>query len=288
MNTTINWEEIFDSLKFNINVLIKDLIFIAVVLIICSIIMKIISAFTSRGISRASKMPDDPKARSFISYMTLLRSFSRYTVYFIAFCLIINYLGFGSVLSNVITAAGVGALVISLGAQSIISDLIAGAFIIFEKQFNVGDFVQINDYTGTVTAIAMRCTYLESWKGEKIIIPNGQIKTVINYSGKFNMAVVDVPTPYEEDSERLIGILKDVADKYYEANKTICYDKPNVMAINSFDESAVTMSIYLKAKGRNHFAVQRGLKLAIKKRFDEEGISIPYNQIVVHNEGSAD
>ena len=62
MNTTINWEEILDSLKFNINVLIKDLIFIAVVLIICSIIMKIISAFTSRGISRASKMPDDPKA----------------------------------------------------------------------------------------------------------------------------------------------------------------------------------------------------------------------------------
>jgi small conductance mechanosensitive channel len=286
MNTSIDWEEIFDALKININTLIKNLIFIALILIVASIIMKIISAFTSRAIARAKKMPDDPKARSFISYMTLLRSFSRYTVYFIAFCLIINYLGFGSVLSNVITAAGVGALVISLGAQSIISDLIAGAFIIFEKQFSVGDYVQINEYTGTVTAIAMRCTYLESWKGEKIIIPNGQIKTVVNYSGKFNMAIVDVPTPYEEDCDRLIAILKDVADKYYEENKVICYDKPNVMAINSFDDSSIKMSIYLKAKGRNHFAIQRGLKLAIKKRFDEEGISIPYNQIVVHNECS--
>ena len=187
-------------------------------------------------------------------------------------------------LSNIVTAAGVGALVISLGAQSVISDVIAGTFILFENQYRVGDYVQINnEYTGTVLSLAMRCTYLQTWKGEKIIIPNGQIKTVTNYSGEFNMAIVDIPTPYEEDSERILNIIKDIANKYYDEHLDICFEKPNVVAINSFDSSSITMTIYQKAKGRNHITIQRDLKLAVKKRFDQDGISIPYNQIVVHN-----
>ncbi|MBR3251541.1 MAG: mechanosensitive ion channel family protein [Erysipelotrichaceae bacterium] len=285
MNQGINWEEIFKEFKINSTNLIKDLIMITVVIIISALAMKMVSSFTGKSIDKAMEKGDDPKAKSFITFMTLLRSISRYAIYFIAFCIIINQLGYGSVLSNIITAAGVGALVISLGAQSVISDMIAGAFILFERQFSVGDYVQINEYSGTVSAMAMRCTYLDTWKGERIIIPNGQIKTVINYSGKFNMAIVDVPTPYEADSEKVKAILQEEADRYYEANRKICYDKPQVLAISFFDESAVIMTVQMKAKGRNHFTIQRDLKLAIKKRFDKEGISIPYNQIVVHKEG---
>ena len=285
MNQGINWEEIFKEFKINSTNLIKDLIMITVVIIISALAMKMVSSFTGKSIDKAMEKGDDTKAKSFITFMTLLRSISRYAIYFIAFCIIINQLGYGSVLSNIITAAGVGALVISLGAQSVISDMIAGAFILFERQFSVGDYVQINEYSGTVSAMAMRCTYLDTWKGERIIIPNGQIKTVINYSGKFNMAIVDVPTPYEADSEKVKAILQEEADRYYEANRKICYDKPQVLAISFFDESAVIMTVQMKAKGRNHFTIQRDLKLAIKKRFDKEGISIPYNQIVVHKEG---
>lgn len=283
MSEGINWEEVFKEFKINSTILIKDLFTIGIVILLSALAMKMVSSFTSRSIEKAKEKGDDPKAKSFITFMTLLRSFSRYAIYFIAFCIIINQLGYGSVLSNIITAAGVGALVLSLGAQSVISDMIAGAFILFEHQFSVGDYVQINEYSGTVSAMAMRCTYLDTWKGERIIIPNGQIKTVINYSGKFNMAIVDVPTPYEADSEKVKAILQEEADRYYEANKKICYDKPQVLAIASFDESAVIMTVQMKAKGRNHFTIQRDLKMAIKKRFDKEGISIPYNQIVVHN-----
>lgn len=283
MSEGINWEEVFKEFKINSTILIKDLFMIGIVILLSALAMKMVSSFTSRSIEKAKEKGDDPKAKSFITFMTLLRSFSRYAIYFIAFCIIINQLGYGSVLSNIITAAGVGALVLSLGAQSVISDMIAGAFILFEHQFSVGDYVQINEYSGTVSAMAMRCTYLDTWKGERIIIPNGQIKTVINYSGKFNMAIVDVPTPYEADSEKVKAILQEEAGKYYEANKKICYDKPQVLAIASFDESAVIMTVQMKAKGRNHFTIQRDLKMAIKKRFDKEGISIPYNQIVVHN-----
>ncbi|MBQ6493245.1 MAG: mechanosensitive ion channel family protein [Erysipelotrichaceae bacterium] len=278
----INWPEIIEALKINTTNLIVYAVSILFVLIIARLALVYLSAFTNRMIAKAEKLDDEYKRKELITSMTLLRSVGRYAIYFIAICVIVNHLGYGSVLSNVVTAAGVGALIVSLGAQSVIKDVIAGAFIMFERQYAVGDYVKINDYEGTVTSLAMRCTYLKTWKGEKIIIPNGSINTVVNYSGDFNMAVVDIPTPYEEDTERVLKIIREVADAYYNEHQDICYDVPTVAAINSFAESSVIISIYQKAVKRNHYQIQRDLKMAIKKRFDKEGISIPYNQIVVH------
>ena len=130
--------------------------------------------------------------------------------------------------------------------------------------------------------MAMRCTYLKNWKGQKIIIPNGSISTVINYSGDFNMAIVDVPVAYEEDHDHVYKVLKEVADQYYEENKEICYEEPSVLGINSFDDSSIGYTVIMKAVKRNHFKIQRDLRVLIKKRFDEEGISIPFSQVVVH------
>lgn len=284
MITNIDWKEILDSLKINSTKLIIDLIMIAAILILASLAVKILSFFTGRIKMKAEKKGDDPRAKTTITLMTTLRSVGRYAIYFIALCVIINALGYGSVLSNIVTAAGVGALIISLGAQSVIGDMIVGSFILFENQYHVGDYVEINNqYAGTVTSLAMRCTYLQSFKGEKIIIPNGQIKTVTNYSGQFNMAIVDIPTPYELDSQKVLDIIKEVANDYYLNHKDICLEEPNVVAIQSFDDSSIKMTIYQKAKGRNHFTVQRDLRLAVKNRFDKENISIPYSQVVIHN-----
>lgn len=280
----INWNEIAEKLKLDITTLVFDLIVIAVVLVAAKIVLAALSRFTTRVIDRARKLDDEGRSKELVTSMTLLRSAGRYAIYFVAGCIIINQLGFGSMLSNIVTAAGIGALVISLGAQSIIKDIIAGAFIMFERQYGVGDYVKINDFEGTVTSLAMRCTYLKNWKGQQIIVPNGQITTVVNYSGDFNMAIVDVPVPYEEDSDRIFRILKEVADQYCQEHPEICYETPAVTGINSFDESSVGFTIYQKAIKRNHYQIQRELRTAIKKRFDEEGISIPYSQIVIHEE----
>ena len=279
---TVNWNEIMEKLKLDMTTLVFDLIVIAFILLMAKIVLDALSRFTSKVIDRARKLDDEGRSKEIVTSMTLLRSAGRYTIYFVAICLIINQMGFGSALSNIVAAAGIGALVISLGAQSIIKDIIAGAFIMFERQYAVGDFVKINDYEGTVTSLAMRCTYLKNWKGQQIIIPNGQIATVVNYSGDFNMAIVDVPVPYEEDTDRIFAILNEVAEKYHEEHPDICYDSPSVTGINSFDDNSVGFTVYQKAVKRNHYQIQRELRTAIKKRFDAEGISIPYAQIVIH------
>ena len=280
----IDWNEIYERLKIDSTTLIVNLIKIGVILLIARIVLSVLTSFTSKVIRKAEKMDDQTKSKNLVTSMTLFRSIGRYLIYFLAFCVVINQLGFGSTLSNIVTAAGVGALVISLGAQSIIKDMLAGAFIMFEKQYGVGDYVKINGYEGRVISLAVRCTYLLNWKGQKIIIPNGQITTVENLSGEFNMAVVEVGTPYEEDSERVYNILKEVAEEYYEKHQDICYDRPFTAAITSFGDSSVGMAIYQKAKQRNHYQIERDLRMQIKKRFDKEGISIPYSQIVIHQD----
>ena len=280
----IDWSEILKELKLDSTNLIVRLIIIAAVLILAKVLLKYITRLTSRIIRKAEKMEDRTKAKELLTSMTLSHSVARYAIYFIAICIIVNQLGYGTKISSFVTAAGVGAIVISLGAQSIIKDIIAGAFIMFERQYGVGDFVKINEYEGTVTSLAMRCTYLKTWKGQKIIIPNGQIATVVNYSVDYNMATVEVPTPYEENSERMRDIITEVAEKYYQTHQEICYEKPFISAISSFGPNSANITVYQKAVGRNHYQIERDLRMAIKKRFDEEGISIPYSQIVVHQD----
>ena len=272
MFDNFSWAEVLEKLKISAVSIVSELIIVAVVFFIAHLILNKLTKLTTKGIDDAAKMDDAQRGKELMTSMTLLRSLGRYAVYLAAVIIIAYTLGMGSVS-------------ISFGAQSVVKDVVTGAFLLFEKQYSVGDYVQINGYTGTVTAVALRCTYIQSWKGEKVIIPNGQITTVTNYSGETNMAVIEVPTSYEDNTEHLRDIIQEVADKYYAEHEIICAAAPTVKAITAFNDSSVSITVYLRAKARNHYTIQNDLRYLIKKRFDEEGISIPYNQITVHQEG---
>ena len=279
----IDWEEFFESLKINTANFLVALIMIIIVLFVAIIAVKLLNSFSDRTIKRANDKVDGPRAKSIVTFMTVVKSIGKFAIYFLAVLAIINGLGFSDLVSNVVATAGIGALILTLGAQSIISDLIAGQFILFEKQYNVGDFIKINDeYTGTVLSLAMRCTYLQAWTGEKIIIPNGQIKTIVNYSVESNMAVVEVPTPYDYDSEKVVAVIKDTAMEYYNAHQDICLKEPTVLPFTDFKEDGATVTVLVQAKERNHIQITRDLRYAIKLRFDKEGIQIPFRQVVIH------
>ncbi len=280
-----SWTEVWDELKISSINVVSTLIYIAIVFLLASLVLRVISKYTAKGLRDAQKIEDKQRSKDLATTMTLARSISRYVIYLIAIFVVANHLGLGTVFGNVITAAGIGTLAISFGAQSIVQDVVTGLFLIFEKQYGVGDYVKINDFSGTVSAIAVRCTYLKSWTGEKIIIPNGKVSTVINYSQDFNMAVIEVPVGYDQDTGKIMKIMQEVCDKYYDEHEAICYDKPSVRGITAYKDSSVSVTVYFKAKGRNHYTIQNDLRYLIKERFDQEGISIPFNQLVIHDGG---
>lgn len=277
----INWSEIWEKIKGDTDTLIVKIIGIIVILLIARLCLGIITKHTTRGIEKGKAMSDERKGKELVTAMTIVRSVSRYAIYFIALMLILNQIGFGSSVNNILVTAGVGSLVISLGAQNIIQDMLAGAFILFEKQYAVGDFVKIGDYTGTVSSIAMRLTYLTNTDGQKVIIPNGQIKQVVNYGNVYNVARVVIPTPYEANTREVLELLKEMVDGYYEKNRAIFVEAPTVLGITAFNNSSVDITIMARVLPLKNWQVERELRLLIKEEFDKRGISIPYQQVDV-------
>lgn len=273
------WKMIQENLFHILTVLVT----IVVLFVLAKLVLNQLSKYTAKAIDKAKNSPDDQKSRQVITAMTLLRSVGRYLIYFIFIALVLYQLGFGNVIGNLMVTAGFGSLAISFGAQSIVKDVVTGFFMMFEKQYSVGDFVKIGEFEGVVTSIAMRVTYLRSFKGQKIIIPNGSIANVINYTNEYNTAVITIPTPYSANTKKIIDMVQEELDKYQSDNLELFVERPLVTGIGSFNTSSVDLTVVAKVKALSQWQVERDIRLVIKERFDAEKINILFQQVVVHN-----
>jgi small conductance mechanosensitive channel len=123
----------------------------------------------------------------------LLRSAITYLVFFLACLMILQVFNVNT--SAILASAGILGLAVGFGAQSLVKDIISGFFILFEDQFSVGDFIQIDAVTGTVEEIGLRTCKIRQWTGELSIIPNGGITKVTNYNRGPMLAQVTVVLP---------------------------------------------------------------------------------------------
>ena len=123
-------------------------------------------------------------------------------------------------------------------------------------------------------------------EGRLHFVPNGQITTVTNRSYEWSRAMLDVPVPYSCDVDRAMEILMDEANEFCEdMNYTAAVaDRPEMLGVNEFAESAIIIRFYIKTAADMQMPVKREMLRRIKKRFDREGISIPYPHRVVVSE----
>ena len=245
------------------------------------LVLDLISRMTARQIKKSEDMPE-MQARRVQTMMTMTRSTLRYIVYGICALMILAQLGFGNAINNLLLSAGNGSLALGIGAQSLIKDVVTGFFMMFEKQFSVGDYVKLDDVEGTVTATAMRVTYLKNFAGQQIIIPNGSIGRVINYSRTDSLAKITVGTPYEADTRQVMEVLDQAVKAYAEEVKDILVEQPKIQGITDLADSSVNITVVCRTLPCRHWEVERGLRLAVKEALDEAGIGIPYPQQDIH------
>lgn len=194
---------------------------------------------------------------------------------------------FGVDTSTLITGAGLLSLIIGLGAQSLISDLIAGLFIVFEGEFRVGDIITINDWRGTVIEIGLRTTKLEDGTHNIKIFNNSNISGVVNMTRKYSMAFCDIGVEYGESIERVEAVLKRELPYIREAVPEIERD-PQFLGITGFGDSSVNIRIMAECQENVRVRVERALRREVKLIFDRNHIGIPFPQIVInHPEGNA-
>jgi len=186
---------------------------------------------------------------------------------------------------TLLAGAGILGLALSFGAQSLIEDVIAGLFIIFEKQFVVGDIIQVAGFRGTVLEIGVRTTTFEDVNGDVMVMNNSDLRMTINTSINPSPSVCDISISYSEDIERVEKIIKEHLDDMKVKIPEII-EGPFYKGVQSLGESSVVLRIYARTDETKKGQVTRDLNKYMKILFDKEGIEIPFNQIVVRYEDS--
>src|SRR6266705_2067778 len=149
----------------------------------------------------------------------------------------------GIPVTSLVAPAAVAGVALGFGAQRIVQDILAGFFIISERQYGYGDLIRIaalgstQGVTGTVEDVTLRTTRMRTVDGEVVFIPNGQINQVTNLSRDWARAIVDVPLPATADVNRVNTLLQTVGeDVYADASlRPLMLDAPTVMGVESID-----------------------------------------------------
>ena len=178
------------------------------------------------------------------------------------------------------TVLGVG---LGFGAQRIVGDVLAGFFIITERQYGFGDVVSIQvvggvePAEGTIEDVTLRVTRLRSANGEVITLPNGQIVKVTNLSRDWARAVVDVPVPTTLDVSRVNDILREVGAEAFrdERLRPLLLDPPSVMGVETIDLEQVNVRMVARTLPGKQFEVGRDLRARVVLAFRRAGLNVP-------------
>ena len=254
------------SLKSHVPVLVNCLIYIVIVYAACQLMRLIFSV----------KMKKSDRTKTVFS---LLDGFVKYACAIAIIILVLKACGVDT--TALVASVGVLTLVVGLGAQPLIADIIAGIFIIFEDEYHVGEIVTINDFRGTVMEIGIRSTKLIDAAGNIKIINNSSIGDVINLSRELSLAIVDCDFPYDVPVEFVENILKDNFPTIAK-NIPAIKDGPFYKGVCMYKDSNVTIKIVAKCLEEDRFQVERDLNREYRRIITENGIDIAYPQVVLN------
>jgi small-conductance mechanosensitive channel len=178
------------------------------------------------------------------------------------------------------TVLGVG---LGFGAQRIVSDVLAGFFIITERQYGFGDVVAISvvgaaePASGAVEDVTLRVTRVRSANGEVVTVPNGQIVKVVNLSRDWARAVVDVPVPAATDVNQVNETLREVGRQAFAdpSMRPLLLDPPSVMGVETIGLEQVNVRMVARTLPGKQFEVGRDLRARVVLAFRRQGVHVP-------------
>lgn len=200
----------------------------------------------------------------------------------VAGVLVLSELGIS--VAPILGAAGVVGLAVGFGAQSLVKDYFTGFFLLLENQIRQGDVVKLGEHGGLVEEVTLRFVRLRDYDGHVHFVPNGQIGSVVNLSRGHAQAVVDVGVAYREDLDRVMDVMKQVAEtlRADAAFSERILDRFELAGVERWDDSAVVLRGRFRVAPLAQWDVRREYLRRLKAAFDHHGIEIPFPQLSVH------
>jgi moderate conductance mechanosensitive channel len=211
-----------------------------------------------------------------LTLLPLFNNVIRIALVLVAGMSVLSHIGIN--IAPLLAGAGVVGLAVGFGAQTLVRDVITGAFILMEDSISVGDWVEAGGYAGTVEHLTIRTLTLRDLTGAVFVIPFGEVTTVKNSNRDFGFALVDAGVAYREDYGEVVQALQDVATELQQDEtwgKDIIGDL-ELFGLNNLGDSAVEVRVRLKTRPMRQFAVRRAFLERMKRIFDERGIEIPF------------
>lgn len=262
---------------------IKIITYISIVAIFTIILGTLSNTLFNKAIKQKTKNKENPTSYKFLKYVTT--SF----IYIIG--IIVAAMAFPALKGLAQTAlggAGILAVIIGVASQEALANVIGGFFIIIFKPFLVHDIIKITDtMVGEVMDITLRHTVIKNYQNKMIVIPNAIInkEKVINYNlgDKKCCQWIEIGISYNSDIDTAKEIMRQECEahpnliEYRSALEIKNKDPKVVVRVVSLDDSAVTLRAWAWAKDyQSAFVLKCDLYESIKKRFDKEGIEIPF------------
>lgn len=261
---------ISDYLKFIID---KDihliLIYIALGFIIYNIIKSLMNKQTVRLKHNHQK-----------TIHKLLQNIIKYLIIILVLVSVLNILGVN--VTSIVAGVGIASVVVGLALQDIMTDILSGISIILEDQFDVGDYVEINGFEGTVLELGLKSTKIKNYQNTVKIIANRTITSVTNYSKDNPKFIVDIPISYDINNKKADKVLDSIL-KRIEKEVPNQKDTAELLGLQNFESSSISYRILISVKVNEQFIAKRQVNRIIKEEFDKENISIPFNIVEVRD-----
>jgi len=246
-------------------------LFIALcILIVGRQVVKILIKIISSALERSNT---EDTVRIFVT--NLLNTLLMIVIFIAA----INQLGIET--TSIIAVLGAAGLAIGLALQGSLSNFAAGILIVIYRPYKVGDYIQADNHLGTVDDIQIFSTVLRTPDNKVVVVPNGSIMngSIVNFSNQEERRIdIVIGCSYDDDIDKVKAVLADVLSK---DDRILSEPKPRI-ALSELADSSVNFIVRPWVKNSEYIDVLYSLLEEIKKRFDQEGISIPYPQSDVH------
>jgi small conductance mechanosensitive channel len=254
---------------------------ILVILLLGYVLLILRKKIIYRAFSVTHKLSQNKKQ----SLISMLMSLTRYIIYIVGIILILKQF---IDITPIIASAGIVGVAVGFGAQSLVKDVITGFFIMFEDQFHVGDYIEINggEVTGTIEEIGLRLTTVREWSGKKFYLANSEIRSVRNYNRKELRAIVTATFPFEEDPTKIRRMLEDVcAQVQADFKEHMLTDSEGhieeplqIYGVSDIDKNdkGATFTVIGKTKPDSVFTIEKMLKEYIWRNCYQQKIKIAY------------
>lgn len=239
-------------------------------------IKKLGKTLTDNNQKDNSDEPDIEKEKRINTLMNIVRQAGVILIWMIFIMILLGQ--FNINIGPLIASAGIIGLALGFGAQELVRDFITGFFILLENQVRTGDVAIINGTGGLVETIELRTITLRDLSGTVHIFQNGKINTLSNMTKEWSAMVFDVGVAYKEDVDRVIKVMKDVADDLCadEEFKEFILEPIEIFGLDKFGDSAVIVKARIKTQPIKQWMVGREYNKRLKVAFDREQIEIPF------------